>query len=48
MPRDFKVFLQDAVDAIDNVTEFVAGMPLDLFKSDKKTLHAVVRNLEVI
>jgi uncharacterized protein with HEPN domain len=48
MPRDYRVFLQDALDAIDNVTEFVAGMPIEVFKDDKKTLHAVVRNLEVI
>jgi uncharacterized protein with HEPN domain len=48
MPRDYKVFLQDAVDAIDDVAEFVGNMPLDVFKADKKTLHAVVRNLEVI
>ena len=48
MPRDYKVFLQDAVDAIDNVAEFASGMSLDAFKADKKTLHAVVRNLEVV
>ena len=36
MPRDYKVFLQDAVDAIDNVAEFASGMSLDAFKADKK------------
>ena len=41
MPRDYKVFLQDAVEAIDNVTEFVADMPFETFKADRKTLHAV-------
>ena len=45
MPRDYKVFLQDA---LCNVMEFVGVMTLDEFKSDQKTLHAVVRNLEVI
>jgi uncharacterized protein with HEPN domain len=48
MPRDYKVFLQDVLDAIANVAEFVGPMTLDEFKADKKTLHAVVRNLEVI
>ncbi len=48
MPRDYKVFLQDALEAIGNVGEFVGAMTLDQFKSDKKTLHAVVRDLEVI
>lgn len=48
MPRDFKVFLEDALEAIGNVAEFVGAMTLDELKADKKTLHAVVRNLEVI
>lgn len=48
MPRDYKVFLQDVLEAIANVAEFVGAMSLEQFKADKKTLHAVVRNLEVI
>lgn len=48
MPRDYRVFLQDVLEAITNVSEFVGPMTLDEFKADKKTLHAVVRNLEVI
>src|SRR5260370_42347358 len=48
MPRDYRVFLQDALDAIANVAEFVGAMTLEQFKQDKKTLHAVVRNLEGI
>ncbi len=48
MPRDYKVFLQDVLEAIDNVAEFVGPLTRDQFQADKKTLHAVVRNLEVI
>ena len=48
MPRDYKVFLQDVLDAIANVAEFVGPMTRHEFEADKKTLHAVVRNLEVI
>jgi uncharacterized protein with HEPN domain len=48
MPRDFSVFLQDALVAIADVTEFIGSMNLEQFRHDKKTLHAVVRNLEVI
>ena len=48
MPRDYKVFLEDVLDASANVAEFVGTMTLDEFRSDKKTLHAVVRDLEVI
>ncbi len=48
MPRDYKVFLQDALDAIEDIVAFVGTMNLGEFQADKKTLHAVVRNLEVI
>ncbi len=45
MPRDHKVFLQDVLEAIDNVAEFAGPMNRVQFQADKKTLHAVVRNL---
>jgi uncharacterized protein with HEPN domain len=48
MPRDYRVFLHNVLDAIANIAEFVGGMTLGQFKDDKKTLHAVVRNLEVV
>ena len=48
MPRDYKVSLQDVLQAIADVAEFTGAMTLEQFKSDKKTVHAVVRNLEVI
>jgi uncharacterized protein with HEPN domain len=48
MPRDYKVYLLDVLEAIANVAEFVGTMSRQEFAGDKKTLHAVVRNLEVI
>jgi uncharacterized protein with HEPN domain len=48
MPRDYKVFLDDVLVAIANVSEFVGPMTRQEFEADKKTVHAVVRNLEVI
>ena len=48
MPRDYRVFLQDVQEAIANITEFISGMTRDEFEKDRKTLHAVIRNLEVI
>jgi uncharacterized protein with HEPN domain len=48
MPRDYRVYLQDILEAIANVEEFIGKMPRGEFEGDKKTLHAVVRNLEVI
>lgn len=48
MPRDYKVFLDDVQEAIANIVEFVGAMTRQEFEADKKTVHAVVRNLEVI
>ena len=48
MPRDYEVFLQDVLEAIANVAEFVGPMTRTEFEADKKTVHAVVRDLEVI
>lgn len=48
MPRDYRVFLDDVLEAIANVTQFVGAMTRQEFEADKKTVHAVVRNLEVI
>src|SRR5437879_723945 len=48
MPRDYKVSLQDVLEACANVAEFVGSMKREEFQADKKTQHAVVRNLEVI
>ncbi len=48
MRRNYEVALQDVLDAISNVAEFVGSKTRDEFSNDKKTLHAVLRNLEVI
>jgi uncharacterized protein with HEPN domain len=48
MPRDYRVYLQDVLEAVANVQEFVGSMSRSEFEGDKKTIHAVVRNLEVV
>ena len=48
MPRDFKVYLEDILEAIGKIHNFTRGMSLQLFKEDPKTIDAVVRNLEVV
>jgi uncharacterized protein with HEPN domain len=42
------VYLDDMMEAITNIDEFVGSMSGPEFELDKKTIHAVVRNLEVI
>lgn len=48
MPRDFRVSLEDIVDAARWVETYVGGISLEQFQADRKTVDAVVRNLEVI
>jgi uncharacterized protein with HEPN domain len=46
--RDLQLWLTDIREACARVTEYVADMSYDAFVNDRKTLDAVVRNLEVI
>ena len=48
MSRDYKVYLQDVLEAVQKVRQFTAGFTLHTFSQDAKTLDAVVRNLEII
>lgn len=46
--RDFTQFLQDILDAIDDVQGFIKGMEFNEFSGDKKTIYAVMKALEII
>jgi uncharacterized protein with HEPN domain len=48
MSRDYKVYLDDIVAAIDKIASFTAGFSEQQFADDPKTLDAVIRNLEII
>jgi len=48
MPRDYKVYLDDILQAITRIREYTAGLSPMAFAGDAKTFDAVVRNLEVI
>jgi uncharacterized protein with HEPN domain len=48
MHRDYRLYLDDILEAIDRINEYVRGMDDEAFGSDRKTQDAVVRNLEVI
>ena len=48
MHRDHRLYLDDILEAIGNIREYVAGMDYEAFARDKKTRDAVVRNLEII
>jgi uncharacterized protein with HEPN domain len=40
--------LRDIADNIDAIAAFTAGMELEAFAADRKTLYAVVRALEIV
>lgn len=48
MSRDYKVYLEDILEAIGRIRTYTAGLSADSFAADNKTLDAVLRNLEVI
>ena len=48
MPRDYKVFVEDILGAIDKVRRYTAGLSRETLFEDEKTVDAVVRNLEII
>ena len=46
--RDPVLYLEDIVLSMHRVQEYIAGLDLQHFKRDYKTVDAVVRNFEVI
>ena len=48
MPRDSRVLLEDILESISAIEEYTAEQSAATFARDRKTVDAVVRNLEVI
>jgi uncharacterized protein with HEPN domain len=48
MPRDFRVYLEDILEATRKITAYTGRLSKAAFLVDEKTIDAVVRNLEVI
>ena len=48
MPREYKQHLDDILQAITFIREYVKDMDYKAFEADTKTQHAVIHNLEVI
>jgi uncharacterized protein with HEPN domain len=46
--RIFSEYLEDILDAISKIREFVGEMDYDSFSKDEKTTFAVVRALEIV
>ena len=48
MLRDYKLYLEDILESIETINSYIEGMDLDSFANDRKTVDAVVKNLEII
>ena len=46
--RDWKLYVEDILESLDLVKQYVGSMNFDDFREDRKTIDAVVRNLEII
>lgn len=48
MPRDYKVYLQDILEACKKIRDYTSELSFHTFARDPMTLDAVVRNLEIV
>ncbi len=46
--RDSTQFLLDIIESVADIEEFIKGIEFDEFSSDKKTVYAVMKALEII
>ena len=48
MKRVYQDYLEDILAAIDDVATFTDGYSSETFATDRKTINAVIRSLEII
>ena len=48
MSRDYKLYLQDILEAIEKIESYLQGMSFQQFSQDELRIDAVLRNLEII
>ena len=47
-PRADRLLVEDMLESLGRIARYTAGMQKETFLSDRKTIDAVVRNLEII
>lgn len=45
---DFRVYVQDILEAIQRIDEYLDGLTFDGFAKDNRTIDAIIRNFAVI
>lgn len=48
MPRDYRLYLEDIIEAIARIERYTSGTDFTTFSADEMRIDAVVRNLELI
>ncbi len=48
MPRDYRLYLEDMLEAITRIGRYTSGVDFATFSTDEMRIDAVVRNLELI
>jgi len=47
MSRDYKIYLQDILGAVEKIEKYIKDLSFDEFKNQEAIVDAVVRNLEI-
>ena len=48
MKRHYRLFIEDILDSINKINEFIRDMSFEEFLEDEKTLSAVILKIEII
>jgi uncharacterized protein with HEPN domain len=48
MPRDYRVYLDDILEAIEKIDRYTQDLSMQKFRDDSMVVDAVVRRLEII
>lgn len=48
MSQDSDIYLEDIIEAIDRIQEYIRDVTSETFETDRMRIDAVIRNLEVI
>jgi uncharacterized protein with HEPN domain len=48
MKRNVKVYIQDILEAIRRINEYLEGLTFNEFSKDNKTVDAIIRNFAII
>ncbi len=48
MKKEYRDYVEDILDSMKAIEEFIHGMDFEEFERDRKTFFAVIRGIEVI